>query len=253
VRPKDSHAIQGGPSRIVVADDHPLFRSAITCTLGAHPDLEVVAEAANGQEALELCRCLEPELVLMDLRMPHMDGVAATRAIKRELPKTPVLILTAIDESRGLSDSLEAAASGYTLKDAPVAQIIHAVRRVLSGGSALDDELAIRLVMSLLDSQSHEEQENHKGGPADPSDPERDLEGRGGSHHAPSLTSREVEILRLVVRGQTNQQIGRTLSISASTVKRHVRHISQKLGVRERVQAAVRAVELGVLDEREGD
>jgi DNA-binding NarL/FixJ family response regulator len=241
------------PSRIIIADDHPLFRSAIRHTLEVHPDLEVVAEAANGQDALELCRRLHPGLVLMDLRMPVMDGVAATQAIKRELPKTLVLILTAIDESRGLSNSLEAGAAGYILKDAPAAQITHAVRRVLSGGSALDDELAMRLVMSLMDRESHEEQENHKGGPADSSSSERDLEERGVLHPAPSLTSREVEILRLVVRGQTNQQIGRTLSISVSTVKRHVRHISEKLGVSERVQAAVRAVELGVLGEREGE
>jgi DNA-binding NarL/FixJ family response regulator len=240
------------PSRIIIADDHPLFRSAISRTLEEHPDLEVVGEAANGQEALELCRRLEPALVLMDLRMPHMDGIAATQAIKRELPTILVLILTAIDESRGLSDSLEAGAAGYILKDAPAFQITYAVRRVLSGGSALDDELAMRLLMSLMDSQSHEEQENHKGGPAYSSGSKRDLEERGGSHPAGSLTSREVEILRLVVRGQTNQQIARTLSISASTVKRHVRHISEKLGVSERVQAAVRAVELGVLDEREG-
>jgi DNA-binding NarL/FixJ family response regulator len=240
------------PSRIVIADDHPLFRSAIRQTLEEHSDLKVVAEAANGQEALELCRTLEPELVLMDLKMPHMDGVAATRAIKRELPKTLVLILTAIDESRGLSDSLESGAAGYILKDAPAAQITHAVRRVLSGGSALDDKVAMRLLMNLMDSQSHEEHENHKGGPSDSSTSERDLEERVGSHPAPSLTTREVEILRLVVLGHTNQQIGRTLSISVSTVKRHVRHISEKLGVSERVQAAVRAVELGVLEEREG-
>ena len=245
---EESPAAQA-PSRIIVADDHPLFRSAIRQTLEVHPDLEVVAEAANGQEAVELCRRLRPELVLMDLRMPVMDGVAATHVIKREFPETLVLILTAIDESRDLSDSVEAGAAGYILKDAPAAQITHAVRRVLSGGSALDDELAMRLVMSLMDRESHEEQENHKGGPAESSGSERDLEERGGSHPAPYLTSREVEILRLVVLGQTNQQIARALSISASTVKRHVRHISEKLGVSERVQAAVRAVELGVLDE----
>jgi DNA-binding NarL/FixJ family response regulator len=241
------------PSRIIIADDHPLFRSAIRQALEEHPDLEVVAEVANGQEALELCRRLEPDLVLMNLRMPHMDGVAATHAIKKELPETFVLILTAIDESRGLSDSLEAGAAGYILKDAPAFQITHAVRRVLSGGSALDDELAMRLLMSLMARVSHEEQENHKGGPAYSSGSESVLEEKGGSHPARSLSSREVEILRLVVRGQTNQQIGHTLSISASTVKRHVRHISEKLGVSERVQAAVRAVELGVLGEREGD
>jgi DNA-binding NarL/FixJ family response regulator len=100
MRLEDSRAAQE-PSRIIIADDHPLFRSAIRQTLEVNPDLKVVAEVANGREALELCRRLEPELVLMDLRMPVMDGVAATRAIKIELPKTLVLILTAIDESRG--------------------------------------------------------------------------------------------------------------------------------------------------------
>src|SRR5919107_2677584 len=99
---KDASEAQA-PSRIIVADDHPLFRSAIRHTLEVHPDLEVVAEAANGQEAVELCRRLRPDLVLMDIRMPVMDGVAATQAIKREFPDTFVLILTAIDESAGLS------------------------------------------------------------------------------------------------------------------------------------------------------
>src|SRR5215211_2562680 len=102
---EDSRAGQE-PSRIVIADDHPLFRSAIRQTLESHSDFEVVGEAANGREVLELCRRSRPELVLMDLRMPQMDGVAATRAIKRELPHTLVLILTAVDESAGLSDSL---------------------------------------------------------------------------------------------------------------------------------------------------
>src|SRR3712207_411867 len=104
---KDASVVQV-PSQIIVADDHPLFRSAIRRTLEVHPDLEVVAEAANGQEALELCRRLRPELVLMDLRMPVMDGVGATQAIKRTFPDTFVLILTALDESAGLSDSLAA-------------------------------------------------------------------------------------------------------------------------------------------------
>jgi DNA-binding NarL/FixJ family response regulator len=227
------------PSRIVVADDHPLFRSAIRHTLEAHSDLEVVGEAVNGQEALELCRRLRPELVLMDLRMPQMDGVAATRAIKREFPETLVLVLTAVDESVGLSNSLEAGAAGYVLKDAPAARITDAVRRVLAGESPLDEELAMRLLMSLMNRGSQKQKEP--------------LGERGRSRPDDSLTPRELEILRLVVRGQTNQQISRNLLISVSTVKRHIRHISAKLRVCDRVQAAVRAVELGLLDERSGE
>src|SRR3712207_5936619 len=155
---ENSHAAQG-PSRIVVADDHPLFRSAIRHTLEAHSDLEVVGEAANGREAVELCRRLRPELVLMDLRMPVMDGVAATRTIKREFPETLVLVLTALDESAGLSDALEAGVAGYVLKDAPAARITDAVRRVLAGDSPLDEKVAMGLLMSLMNRETHEEED----------------------------------------------------------------------------------------------
>jgi DNA-binding NarL/FixJ family response regulator len=240
------------PSRIVVADDHPLFRSAISYTLEAHPDLEVVAEAADGREALELSRRLRPELVLMDLGMPVMDGVAATRAIKRELPDTLVLVITALDESEGLADSLEAGAAGYVLKDAPAPRIVDAVRRTLAGENPLDEKVAMRLLTRLMNGRV-EEKENvrgQRGRPATASG--RPLVEIADSHHANPLTPREVEVLRLVAHGQTNQQISRTLAISTSTVKRHIRRIVAKLGVRDRVQAAVRAVALGVHDERHG-
>src|SRR5215212_5629609 len=245
---EDTHVAQG-PSRIIIADDHPLFRSAIRHTLETHPDLAVVREATNGQEAVELCRRLRPELVLMDLRMPEMDGIAATHAIKREFPDTLVLILTAVDESAGLSKSLEAGAAGYVLKDAPAARITDAVRRVLAGESPLDEKVAMGLLMSLMNRGSHEE-EGRKGESAHSVTYERPHVNGGGSRPAGSLTPREVEVLRLLVRGHTNQQIARNLLISVSTVKRYIQHISAKLGVRDRVQAAVRAVELGLLDER---
>jgi DNA-binding NarL/FixJ family response regulator len=242
------------PSRIVVADDHPLFRSAIRYTLEVQPDLEVVAEAADGQEAVELCRRLAPDLVLMDLGMPVMDGVAATRAIKEESPETRVLVLTALDESSSLSDSLEAGAAGYILKDATADKITDAVRRVLAGESPLDEKVAMRLLKHLVNGAT-QEQENRNSGSREfvySSTPETPFGQSGELHPADSLTSREVEILRLVVLGHTNQQIARTLFISVSTVKRHVQHISAKLGVCDRVQMAVRAVELGVIDKREG-
>jgi DNA-binding NarL/FixJ family response regulator len=242
------------PSRIIIADDHPLFRSAIRETLERHSDLEVVGEAANGRQALELCHRLRPELVLMDLRMPEMDGVTATHAIKSEFPHTLVLILTALDESRGLSNSLEAGAAGYVLKDASPAQITDAVRRVLAGETPLNDEVAMRLLMSLMDRGTQEEKKvrEQRVGPADSSTSETPLKQSGESHPSNPLTPREAEVLRLVARGQTNQQIARNLFISVSTVKRHIRHISAKLGVCDRVQAAVRAVEVGLLDERNG-
>src|SRR5215211_933054 len=248
---EDSRAGQE-PSRIVIADDHPLFRSAIRQTLESHSDFEVVGEAANGREALELCRRSRPELVLMDLRMPQMDGIAATRAIKREFPDAPVLVLTAIDEFAGLSDSLEAGAAGYVLKDAPAARITDAVRRVLAGESPLDEKVAMGLLMSLMNRGTQEE-EDRKGESVHSSTSETPIDYRKGTRTTETLTPREVEILKLVVQGQTNQQVARTLLISVSTVKRHLRHISAKLRVCDRVQAAVRAVELGLLDERKGD
>ncbi len=245
---EESGAAQG-PSRIIIADDHPLFRSAIRQTLERHSNLEVVGEAANGHQAIELCRRLRPELVLMDLRMPEMDGIAATQAIKREFPATIVLMLTALEEPTSLSDSLEAGAAGYVLKQAPPAQITDAVRRVLAGESPLNEEVAMRLLRRLIDRGAQKEEE---GGSAVSSTPERPLRERDESPLARSLTPREVEVLQLVVRGQTNQQIARELLISVSTVKRHLRHISAKLGASDRVQAAVRAIELGLLEERDG-
>jgi DNA-binding NarL/FixJ family response regulator len=242
---------QRRPSQIIIADDHPLFRSAIRQTLEGHSDFEVVAEAANGRQALELCHRLRPELVLMDLRMPEMDRVAATHAIKKEFPDTIVLILTAIDECAGLSDSLKVGAAGYVLKHAPAAQILNAVRRVLAGETPLDDEVSMQLIMSLMKSATREEGEQ-KVESMPSSTSESPLVESGGSQPADTLTFREIEILRLVVQGQTNQQIARTLLISVSTVKRHIWHINAKLGVCNRVQAAARAIELGLLDERNG-
>ena len=182
------------PSRILVADDHPLFRSAIGQTLEAHPDLEVVGEAADGREVVELCRRLRPQLVLMDLRMPVMDGVAATKAIKREFPDTRVLVLTAVDESAGLSDSLEAGAQGYVLKDAPAARITDAVRRTLAGESALDEGMAMGLLTRLMNGRVEEKESGQKRGATNHFS-SQSLPEDAGSRPADSLTLREVEVL----------------------------------------------------------
>src|SRR5918995_5485742 len=137
------------PSRVVVVDDHPLMRCALRQIIGTQVDLEVVGEAADGQEAVELCRRLQPDLVLMDVRMPGMDGLEATRQIKRELPRTIVLVLTASDYPHDLSKALEAGAAGYILKTAPTTQTIDAVRMVLAGESPFDQEVSTRLLMQL--------------------------------------------------------------------------------------------------------
>jgi DNA-binding NarL/FixJ family response regulator len=220
----------GTASRIVVADDHPLIRHALTTTIDEQPDLEAIAEATNGLEALELCRMFQPELVLMDVLMPKMDGLEATRQIKREFPRTSVLVLTAVEDPIYLSEALKAGAAGYMQKGATTQQTIGAVRKVLEGESSIDQELATQLLRRLVE------------------DPKPEQNGRVKGESLPGLISvREREVLGLVARGYTNQQIAHTLLISVSTVKKHVRSVTCKLEVSDRTQAAVRAVELGVL------
>jgi DNA-binding NarL/FixJ family response regulator len=227
---QQSHPAADSPSRIVVADDHPLIRHALTTTIDEQPDLEAVGEATDGLEAVELCRRFQPELVLMDVLMPKMDGLEATRRIKREFPRTSVLVLTAVDDPIYLSEALKAGAAGYVQKGATTQETIGAVRKVLEGESSLDQQLATQLLKRLM--------ENPKPEPNGVPNKES-LSGL--------LSTRESEVLGLVARGYTNQQIARNLLISLSTVKKHVRNAICKLGVSDRTQAAVRAVELGML------
>lgn len=237
------------PSRVVIADDHPLVREALRMVLNGRQDLELVGEATDGEEALELCRRLGPELVLMDVRMPRMDGLEATRQIKKELPRTVVLVLTAVEEPRCLLEALKAGASGYVLKEAAPRQIAEAIRKALDGEFPLNQEVGMRLLMRLVEEMPKEEEEK----PAErASTSEVKSSGREqGPATLESLSPREIEVLKLIARGRSNQQISRELFLSVSTVKKHVRHVVLKLGVSDRVQAAIKAIELGLLVEQE--
>ena len=218
-------------TRLVVVDDHDLAREGLKDMLFDEPDIEVVGEAANGREALLACSRTRPDMLLMDVRMPEMDGLAATRVIKARYPEISVLMVTMHENPDYLLEALKAGAAGYVLKDAPQEEVVAAVRRVREGESPLDSELAARLLRRLASAG-----------------------GARGSRRAvrgsssEQLTPREFEVLRLMKLGYTNRQVAGELVISLGTAKNHVEHIIAKRAASDRTQAVVRALELGVLD-----
>jgi DNA-binding NarL/FixJ family response regulator len=229
---------KNAPARLLVADDHTVAREGVRAMLASESSLEVVGEAQNGREALDLCRLLQPDLVLMDVRMPELDGLEATREIKAKHPDTNVLVLTTYEDLDYLFEAVKAGAVGYVIKDATKRELVDAVRRALDGQTSLDQELAMRLLQRL---GSVEEQ-----GAVPPYGSATSLEML-----PESMTPRELEVLRLLARGLTNRQISRELVVSAATVKVHIEHLLAKLGVSDRTQAAVRASQAGLLDQAE--
>jgi DNA-binding NarL/FixJ family response regulator len=256
-------------ARLLIADDHALVREGLRTMLSGEEGIEVVAEANNGQQALILCREHRPDLVLMDVRMPVMDGLEATKRIKQEMPKTSVMMVTMHENPDYLFEAIKAGAAGYVLKDASGERILGAVRRTLDGESPLNQELAMRLLVRLARESSDgsegasgegsgaasEVAEDEPGGSdtsathsaavgSEAAGPETgESTQTSGAEQIESLTPREVEVLKLLSQGQTNPQIAQNLLFSVSTVKAQVRSILTKLGVSDRTQAAVRAIE----------
>jgi len=231
---------QLGSARILIADDHDLIRDGFQRMLRHEPDLEVVGEAANGRDAIEFCRRLKPDLVLMDVRMPEMDGLEATRAIKAEHPSISVLMVTTYENPNYLLEAIGAGAAGYILKDTPKREMIEAVRKVLNGESSLSQDLAIELIRRL-----YRESRKQAAPPPAP-------ESHRSAGSIQALTARELEVLRLMAQGKTNRQIAEELVISKATTKVHVRHIILKLEVSDRIQAVLSAIELGLVDPKAG-
>ncbi|HET7690458.1 MAG TPA: response regulator transcription factor [Nocardioidaceae bacterium] len=209
---------------ILLADDQDLVRTGLRMILNAEDDLEVVGEAANGHEAVDLARSLAPDVVLMDIRMPELDGIEATRRITTKLVGVRVVMLTTFDRSQLVYDSLVAGASGFLLKDAPAAQLVAGVRAIARGEELLAPSITRRLV----------EEFTRAGRGAPP--PGYD-----------QLTEREAEVLTLVARGKSNSEIAGDLFVSIQTVKTHVARMLAKLGLRDRVQAVVLAYEHGLV------
>jgi two-component system, NarL family, response regulator LiaR len=240
---RDTHT---EPARLLIADDHALVREGLRTVLSGEDDIQVIAEAKDGKEALSSCQELLPDLVLMDVRMPVMDGLEATRRIKEEMPRTSVVMVTMHENPDYLFEAIKAGAAGYVLKDASGERLLGAVRRTLEGESPLNEELAMKLLVRL----AREERDGHStksdapvaSAPAE-AEPATNQTGRQAEKQLESLTPREVEVLTLLSQGQTNPQIARNLLFSVSTVKAHVRSILNKLGVSDRTQAAVRAIE----------
>ena len=204
--------------RVVLVDDHPVVRAGIIGMLEGEPDIEVVGEAGNGREALRIAAAVLPDVVLMDLRMPDLDGVEATRALRARENPPMVVILTTYDTDADILRAVEAGATGYLLKDAPRAELAEAVRAAARGQTVLSPPVAAKLVSRM----------------------------RGAD--ATALTSREIDVLGLVARGLTNGQVGRALLIAEATVKTHLLRVFAKLGVDDRTRAVTKAQEIGVLE-----
>lgn len=212
--------------RILLVDDQRLMRDGLRTLLELEDDLEVVGEAENGQAAIELFESLKPDVVLMDVRMPVMDGVEATRHLMSNWPETKVIILTTFDDETYIFDGLRAGALGYLLKDVSGVELAMAIRKVNEGGALIQPSVAMKVLAEFnrLTPQS-------SGKPVTLPDP---------------LTGREKEILLWLSKGLTNKEIGLRLSLTEGTVKNYVSGILQKLGVQDRTQAALRAREMGI-------
>ena len=203
--------------RVVIADDHPVVRAGLRGMLEPESDIEVVGEATNGREAVSLVGRLEPEVVLMDLQMPELDGVAATTQIRDRYPETNVLVLTTFDTDADITRAIGAGATGYLLKDAPRQDLFRAIRAAARGESVLTPAVASRLMSKMR-------------GPAEQ-----------------SLSEREIEVLTQVADGKSNKDIASKLFISEATVKTHLVHIFGKLGVDDRTAAVTVALERGII------
>ena len=230
--------------RVLVVDDQRLMRDGIASLLEVQDAIEVVGTASNGQEALEKAVSLRPDVILMDVRMPVMDGVVATGQVHRELPSCRILMLTTFDDEEYIIDALRAGASGYLLKDLPAPDLASAVQAVYKGIYQLDPAVASKVIASLSRPRAFDAAKQSL--PVSSSSSTMSDAGTLSPRPA-DLTGREVEVLRLIAKGATNREIAEQLVISEGTVKNHISNILSRLGLRDRTQAAIYAREKGWL------
>jgi len=213
--------------RVLIVDDQALVRAGFKMILDAEPEVDVVGEAADGVQGLEAARSLDPDVVLMDIRMPELDGLEATRRLKASGERPRVLILTTFDLDEYVYEALRAGASGFLLKDTPPEQLVQAIQVVAAGEALLAPSITKRLIEEFV--------QTGRSAPAEPPPAINDL------------TARELEVLRLMARGMSNAEIAKELFVSETTVKTHVARVLMKLNLRDRVQAVVLAYESGLV------
>ncbi|MEA3374634.1 MAG: response regulator transcription factor [Chloroflexota bacterium] len=216
------------PLRILLADDHVLFRRGVASVLAPHPAFDVVGEASDGLEAVALARETRPDLIVMDIGMPRLDGLEAVRRIKHDMPQVKTLVLTVSDDDADLFEAIKSGAQGYLVKDLKQHQLFDAIDAVSRGEASFSSAVAARILQELQEPARDEAQEPEMAEP---------------------LTDREREVLELMVQGLSNNEIGEALCIAGGTVKNHVSHILGKLHLQNRVQAAVHAVREGLVRE----
>ena len=213
--------------RVLIADDQALFREGLETLLSVHRDIQVVGQVSNGQEAVELSLRLSPDIVLMDMQMPVLNGVGATRRLKQSLPDCRVIVLTTFDDRETIFEALRAGAVGYLLKDVSSSDLANAIRLTASGDSILEPSIAAK-VLEEFSRVSTTAVVNRSGILPEP------------------LSDREIEVLKLVTQGLSNREIAAKLFISPGTAKTHIHNVCGKLGVQNRTEAAIRARELGL-------
>ena len=214
--------------RVLLVDDQALFREGLETLLSVHSDIQVVGQASNGREAAEVAAEVHPDVVLMDVRMPILDGVGATRRLMETLPQCRVIVLTTFDDDEYIFDALRTGAAGYLLKDVASARLVEAIRATARGESILEPSVAAKVIAEFTRVSSMV--------------PSAQME-----QLVEPLSQRELEILAWIARGSSNKEIADQLFIAEGTVKNHVTHILGKLGVRDRTQAALKARDLGLL------
>jgi DNA-binding NarL/FixJ family response regulator len=218
-------------TRIVICDDQSMIRAGLRSLLESEPDIEVVGEAGDGDEAIALVKREAPDVALMDIRMPNLDGLEATRRLMRNGSGTRIVVLTTFDLDEYVFQALRAGASGFVLKDSPAEVLVHAVRAAASGDALLAAPVTKRVIDAFVDLDEPR------------AEARRALE---------QLTARELEVLELIAAGRTNPEIADTLVVSPATVKSHIRSLLMKTGLRDRVQLVIVAYEAGVVSGRGG-